>query len=86
MAARHLKARPVADQRLLSLLAVHESYVAAAEVTWPSLGKLTVVSMHASPATVPSDDLAGTRVARRLLGVAAPTPVRAAGSSTATCC
>ena len=57
MAARHLKARPVSDQRLLSLLEVHESYVAAAEVTWPSLGKLTVVSMHASPATVPSEAL-----------------------------
>jgi hypothetical protein len=57
MAARHLKGRPVSDQRLLSLLAVHESSVAAAEVTWPSLGRLTVVSMHASPATVSADAL-----------------------------
>lgn len=58
MAARHLKARPVSDQRLLSLLAVHGSYVAAAEVTWPKLGKLTVLSMHASPAPVPAEALA----------------------------
>jgi len=39
------------------MLAVHGSYVAAAEVTWPSLGKLTVVSIHGRPATTPAEVL-----------------------------
>ena len=50
---RHLDPRPVSEDTW-TLFAVHESYAAAATVTWPELGEITVVSMHASPRPVSS--------------------------------
>jgi hypothetical protein len=69
MAQTKLSPHTSEDPALRSRLRVHGSYAAAATVNWPSLGPMTLVSMHASPRPVPAGE-AGSypcRHARRTL-------------------